>query len=104
MHIDATLNPPDSDLGNVEAGVINADGNRCQYSDPAWEGSASFGNGAGEQCFPNPNGAADTFHFAIATDRAYRGRQSLRWNVFIDEARGYTTPTAQVEALRTTDP
>ncbi len=104
MHLDEGLNPPDGELSDYPTGVLNADGHRCQYSDPDWEGSLSSGNTNAETCFPNPDGLPDGYWFGVTQDRAFSGVSSMHWGIFLDEARGWTTPTAQLEAVRTTEP
>lgn len=104
MQLDADMNPPEDDLGNFEAGVINADGARCQYSDPDWEQAASFGNSNGNICFPAPNGAPDTFFWGTTTDRSFSGNAALNYGVFFDAALGFGTPSANLEAVRSIEP
>jgi hypothetical protein len=104
MPLDDDLNPPDEDLGDFSAGVANADGYRCQYNDPDWQGSLTFGEPEAENCFPNPDYQPDAFHFQITANRAFSGTHSLYWGEMLDEDLGFTTPTAQLEAVYTTEP
>jgi hypothetical protein len=108
MHLDENLNPPDSDPLNEEAGLINSDGYRCQYSDPDWEGANSFGTSSGENCYLNPDNGfgtdIDKFFFQITADRAFSGTQSLYFGEFLDPTLGFTTPFAQLDAIGTTAP
>jgi len=104
MQLDEFLNPPESDLGNYPLGVQNADGYRCQYNDPDWEGSRTYETPQADECFPNRNGGHDAFYWSSSDDRAFSGLRSLYFGFFLDPARGHTTPTAQLEAVRTTSP
>jgi len=104
MHIDEDMNPPDGDLGNHAAGLINGDGSRCQYSDPDWEFSNSFGSGVNSDCYPGVTNLADAYYFHATTDRAFSGTTSMHYGVFLDAVLGFTTPLSQLEALRTIDP
>jgi hypothetical protein len=105
MALDEDLNPPDDDLGNLAAGVANSDGYRCQYNDPDWEQTwTSSNSSAAENCFPNQVWTPDAFYFQTTADRAYSGTRALYWGVVLDETLGFTTPSAQLEAVRTTDP
>lgn len=100
MHLDAGLNPPDSDLGNHAGGRLNADGYRCQYSDPDWEGSNTFLSSHAEWCYPNPT-APDAFWWSVTDNRSFSGMQALYWGQFLDDSLGFTTPNAQLEAVAT---
>ena len=102
--IDEMLNPPDGDLENDAAGVINADGYRCQYSNPDWQGALVFGSPQAGSCYPNPDNQPDRFWWTTTTDRAFSGSGALRWNTYLDPTLGFTTPTAQLEAVRSADP
>jgi uncharacterized repeat protein (TIGR01451 family) len=104
MHLDEDLNPPDGDLGDFPAGVANADGTRCQYHDPEWAGSISFGTGEAENCFPHWDLQPDQYFWDTSTDRAFSGTRSLYFGIFIDVVLGFTTPAAQLEAVGTTAP
>lgn len=104
MHLDQDLNPPDGDLDNDVAGVLNSDGYRCQYSNPDWRESQSYGHSQGEACYLNPNGASDAFWFHTTEDRAFSGAASMYFGIYLEDVQQYTTPTAQLEAIRTIDP
>ncbi|MDB4324708.1 hypothetical protein N9971_00025 [bacterium] len=104
QHLDANLNPPDDDLTNDVAGVANSDGFRCQYSDPDWDQSVSYGSSQAEVCYPNPTGAPDAFWFHVIEDRAYRGAASMYFGTYLPDVDRYTTPTAQLEAIATAEP
>lgn len=101
MHLDAALNPPDGDLENDAAGVQNADGYRCQYNDPDWEGSnTSPGSPHAEVCYPGFR-APDAFWWTVTDNRSFSGEQALYWGQFLNESLGFTTPIAQLEAVVT---
>ncbi len=102
--IDEMLNPPPENIGDHASGVANADGYRCQYSDPDWEGSVSHGTSQATVCYPSPNSAPDRFWWGTTTDRAFSGNRSLHWGVDLGPGLGFTTPTAQLEAVRSTSP
>jgi hypothetical protein len=104
MQIDESLNPPNGDLENAELGLQNADGFRCPYSDPDWEESFSYGSPSGERCYPNPDGAPDSFYFQTTDDRSFTGSSSLHFGIVLDPVKGFTTPLAQLEAVRTASP
>ncbi len=104
MPIDDALNPPDLNPGDVEAALTASDGYRCQYSDPAYELAVSHGSSQGAVCFPNPTGAPDAFWWSVTDDRGFNGDHALSFGMFLDELRGFTTPTAQLEAVVTEEP
>jgi hypothetical protein len=101
MHLDQDLNPPDNDLDNQEAGFINSDGYRCQYNDPDWEESNAPGL---QYCYLNQRGQPDAYYFHLTDDRAFSGNQAMHWGIYRDDLHEFTTPLAQLEALRTTAP
>ncbi len=101
MEIDRFLNPPDNDLGNHGAGLQNSDGYRCQYTDPDWVWP--FTTNA-PTCYLNPTNQPDRFWWRIDSTRAATGFQSLHFGEWIDDQLGHTTPTAQLEAVRTSEP
>jgi hypothetical protein len=104
MQIDRDLNPPDDDLGNNAAGVLNADGYRCQYSDPDWVNSVSYGASFTPICYPNVENMPDEFFWQIVTERAFSGTAALYFGDYVDAVRGYSTPTSQLEAVRSAEP
>jgi hypothetical protein len=100
-----TANNMDRNLGSLEA----ADGYRCQYSDPDWINSNSYG--VINDCYPTAGQQhADTFWwnvYAPATfgGRAFSGAHSLYYGEYPPAAAdSHTTPTATLEAVELTDP
>jgi hypothetical protein len=95
-------------------GLINSEGWRCQYSDPDWVNSNSYGNEIGEDCFPGATleGAnaiywqVDGFDTASPDGgRAKTGSYSLYYGIYLtDPPSEFTTPLAIVESVATTDP
>ena len=77
------------------------DGYRCQYSDPNWVNSHSYGVANGLDCYLNPNGAPDAFYWQTTADRAFSGTRSLYFGIPLSPELGFTTPLAQLEAVRT---
>ena len=105
MHLDEPLNPPAGDLGNNEAGWLNAMGSLCQYSDPNWAPPNCFDcHVLPEDCFPGVTNMDDTFYFQVTTERSFSDNASMHFGIFLDPVLGFTTPLAQLEAVATTDP
>jgi len=100
MHLDAGLSGSAIDGSDND----NSDGYRCQYSNPNWIASNSYGTAAGQDCYLNPTGAPDAFHWQNTGDRAFSGTRSLYFGVPLGDPLGFTTPQAQLEAVRTTEP
>ncbi len=92
---------------NLDAGrnsLAGSDGYRCQYSDPDWVGSNSYGVVA--ECYLASSPAqADTFFWQVHTPsaidggRAFSGQKSLYMGVFGPAADEHTTPLGVLEAL-----
>jgi hypothetical protein len=100
MHLDAGLGGAATDGSDND----NSDGYRCQYSDPNWSESNSYGTNAGMDCYLNATGAPDAFYWQTTNDRAFSGTRSLYFGIPLSPELGFTTPLAQLEAVRTTDP
>ena len=99
----------DQNLHGLEA----ADGWRCQYHDPDWPNSNSYGNPAADTCYP----AASQLHadaiwwglsgpgISVSDDgRAFTGQRSLYFGLDLGMPDGLTTPVSIIEAVRTEDP
>jgi len=90
------------------------DGWRCQYSDPDWPNSNSYGNDIGWDCFPGMNlDHANAVYWQVdgidtgSPDggRARSGDYSMYYGVYLTDPAGhFTTPMAVVESVRTIDP
>ena len=100
MHLDAGLGGSTADGSDND----NSDGYRCQFSNPNWTQSNSYGTGSGLDCYLNPTGAPDAFYWQTLAERSYSGTQSLYFGIPLSPELGFTTPLAQLEAVRTTDP
>ena len=101
MHLDAGLGGSATDGSDNN----NSDGYRCQYSNPNWVHSNSYGTGAGQDCYLNPTGAPDAFYWQTFAERSYSGTQSLYFGIHLSPAQGwFTTPLAQLEASTTNVP
>jgi hypothetical protein len=102
--------------GNDDAeGLLNADGWRCQYTDPDWANSSSYNREEGAICYPGVNLAhANAVFWQIdglgvpdSPDggRAKGGTRSMYYGVFLnDPADDFTTPVSTVEAAGTSAP
>jgi len=102
MHLDAGLGGSATDGSDN----VNADGYRCQYHDPNWAQSNSYGTGSGQACYLNPS-VPDAFYWNIlpqsdVNSRSYSGTSSLYFGISV--VFSPTTPLAQLEAVRTTEP
>jgi hypothetical protein len=100
------------EVQNIDQGRSNfagSDGYRCQYSDPDWINSNSYG--AITDCFIGASVAQTDatwwqVHTPAAIDggRAYAGSNSLYMGKFGTAADEHTTPAAILEAVRTQSP
>jgi hypothetical protein len=87
-----------------------SDGFRCQYNDPDFPGSFSFGNTScylgASSALPANNAFDWHLHTNTAPDagRAYLGAQSLHWGIHPGAASADTTRLRQLDAIRTTNP
>ena len=105
MHLDAGHGGSATDGSDN----VNSDGFRCQYSNPNWSQSNSYGTGAGQDCFLNPTGSPDFFNWSIlppsdGSARSFRGIGALYFGINIADNLGLTTPLAQIDAVRTINP
>jgi len=89
----------DQTLGNL----TTIDGYRCQYADPDWVGSNSYGQIT--DCYLTANQAhADAVYWQVTTPsdidggRAYSGTNSLYMGIFGAAADEHTTPLAVLES------
>jgi hypothetical protein len=94
------------DLGHES--LAGSNGFRCQYNDPDFTNSNSYGY---TQCFmgaPTPAQNAYDWHVHTTSSpdggRAYLGNNSLHWGVHAGSAAMDTTRLRQLEAIRTTNP
>jgi hypothetical protein len=76
------------------------DGYRCQYHDPDWPNSTTFGTAQASECAPLTN---DTFYWDVELGRSFHGNAALHWGVNLG-ALGYTTPFGQLEAVGMLNP
>jgi hypothetical protein len=95
----------DQNLGNL----VSSDGYRCQYSDPDWAESNSYGQIT--DCYLTANQAhADLVYWQVNTTsdidggRAYSGTNSLYMGIFGPAADEHTTPLAVLESTNLIDP
>jgi hypothetical protein len=95
----------DSTLTNL----TSADGYRCQYSDPDWPGSNSYGQIT--DCYLGASQAqADAVFWQVNTPsdidggRAYSGTNSLYMGIFGPAADEHTTPLAVLESTNLINP
>jgi hypothetical protein len=97
---------------NNSEGLQNGDDWRCQYSDPDWPNSGPYGDDAALNCYPGASLASANAVFwqvdgqgvAGSPDggRAYDGTKSMYYGVFqTNPAGSFSTPTADVESVRT---
>ena len=90
------------------ASVPASDGTRCQYNDPDFPSSNSYGNTYCYLGFADPfqNAYDWRVHTTSAPDggRAYLGNNSLHWGVHAGAASADTTRLRQLDAIRTTNP
>jgi hypothetical protein len=114
------FSPQNNDAGmpgaNNAEGLVNADGWRCQFSDPDWINSETYMQANAEDCFPGASLAqanavfwqVDGAGVAASPDggRAKSGTRSMYYGIFIDQPASdmFTTPVSTVEAVGTTAP
>ncbi len=98
---------------NDTEGIANADGMRCQYTDPDNINSSVFGTDDALSCYPgNSLPHADTIFWQIDGPasagpdggRAYSGVQSLYFGVYDVFNFDFTTPVGILEGAKTADP
>ncbi|RLE20561.1 MAG: hypothetical protein DRJ50_10550, partial [Actinobacteria bacterium] len=101
--------------GNNNAeGVANADGWRCQYSDPDWQNSNSYNTEYRDDCYPGMNLAqANAIFWQLDGSlipgtpdggRAHLGEKSMYYGIFIGQADNhFGTPRTTVESVATLD-
>jgi hypothetical protein len=84
-----------------------SDGHRCQYNDPDFVNSNSYGNTFCYLGFTAPANNAFDWHVHGTSSpdggRAYLGSQSLHWGVHTGAASADTTRLHQLDAIRTTN-
>jgi hypothetical protein len=95
----------DQNLGSLSA----SDGYRCQYHDPDWPASHSYGQIT--DCYLTASPAhADGFYWQVHTPdeidggKAYSGTNSLYMGIFGQEENTHTTPLAVLEAVQLREP
>jgi hypothetical protein len=97
---------------NLE-GLFYSEGWRCQYADPDWPASNSYGDPHNLNCYPGMdlNHAAAIWwqvdgHDTDSPDggRARSGEYSLYYGSYLTDEVGFTTPMAAVESVATTAP
>ncbi len=91
-------------IGEGLASLAASDGYRCQYNDPDWPNSNTFGSVTATDCFVNSSQVGAAFHFQVLQDRAYTGSNALYWGVPLGDPLGFTTPFATLEAVRSDAP
>jgi len=88
-----------------------SDGYRCQYHDPDWRGSNSYGQIT--DCFLGATQEqADAVHWQVDgpgpgagwPGRGFSGSHSLYYGIELDPSLGHTTPLAVLESASTTNP
>ena len=110
QNIDAGL----SGTNNIE-GLMNGDGWRCQYTDPDWINSGSYGQDEALNCFPTYNLTQASAVFwqldgaGVPTSpdggRAKSGTKSMYYGVFFNPPHTpFTTPLSTVESVYTPNP
>jgi hypothetical protein len=97
---------------NNTEGLLLSDGWRCQYSDPDWPNSNSYGSGNAADCFPGMNlPHANATYWQVdgfdtgAPDggRAKSGSYSMYYGVYLPSDADFTTPMAVVESAAVTE-
>ena len=79
-----------------------SDGYRCQYNDPDWAFSNSYGV---RDCFVGPSQAAvDAVWWNTNASRGFTGTQSMYYGTFLNPELGFTTPLRVLDAVTLTDP
>ncbi len=85
--------------------LAGSNGFRCQYNDPDYVNSNSFGR---TTCYMGVGGNAYDWHLHTSTapdgGRAFTGTKSLHWGVHQTSASRDTTRLAQLDAIRTNNP
>jgi hypothetical protein len=104
----------DEPLNHVEWHPDSYDGWRCQYHDPDWPNSNTYGNGIALECFPGQSlDQANAIWWqvdGIGTSspdggRAKTGSYSLYYGAYLTDPAGhFTTPLAAVESAATGAP
>ncbi len=92
--------------------LIYFEGARCQYSDPDWPNSNSYGSPDAATCFPGetPLQADAVFWglsgpgFSPLGGRGFSGFHSLFFGIDMGPPKNWTTPLAILEAVRTAQP
>jgi hypothetical protein len=94
-------------------GLFNAQGYRCQYSDPDFPNSSSYGADTAADCFPGQTLAQSVQTWwsidgagAGAPDggRAHSGVNSLYYGAYVPADSDFTTPMAVIESAALTQP
>jgi len=95
----------------VPGSPVLGDGARCQYSDPDWVHSNSYGTPSANTCVPGSSPSfADAYYWQVHQEsdidggRAYSGTRSLYFGIFGDAADEHTTPLSVLEAVRMQNP
>ena len=88
----------DPDFGEAFA---LSDGFRCQYHDPEWVASVSFG--VIQDCFLNPTNLADEYFWQTTAQHAHTGLRSLYWGIELGNE-NFTTPFSKLQAVETQAP
>ncbi len=111
-NLDAGI-PPGPGESDADA-LARADGMRCQYSDPDAVDSNVYATNSADKCYPGHNPSHASTHWweihgagdscSADTGRAYDGTQSLYFGSCLDETLGYTTPTGQLEGVKSSQP
>jgi hypothetical protein len=100
---------------NNTEGLANGNGWRCQYNDPSWPNSATYGSPNAADCYPGSTLAQSNaifWHVEGTTTsspdggRAWNGSYSMFYGLYTPGAsvNKFTTPLAEVESVRTTNP
>ncbi|MCP3981018.1 MAG: S8 family serine peptidase [bacterium] len=98
------------DFGYLDGDPLeNSDGQRCQYMDPDWTNSNSYGSIS--DCFVGPTSSGvDAYYWQVTGPsdidggRAYNGTHSLYNGIFGPAADEHTTPLAALEATGSEQP
>jgi len=101
-----SLNGTSFQVMNLDAGIHgspnSADGYRCQYSDPDWLNSDSYGEPQASNCYPGASQThADATFWRIDSNRSSKGIYSLHYGIDLVGGLGFTTPIGTLEAART---
>jgi len=102
--------------GNSNAeGLINGDGMRCQYNDPDWPNSATYGSPEAADCFPGASLAGANAQYwnidgtgtgSPDNGRAWSGTHAMYFGLYTPggAVNLFTTPLAVLESASTTAP